>query len=209
MSEGVKFPRSLVDEVLSELLRLLDPTPALQRPVARCNRVAAVGGYRRQKREMKDLELLYVPRFVEEEDFSDLFGKKVPANLTEKLWDELLLRGVLAKRPNTNGHVSAWGPHNKHAVHVATGLAIDLFSTCEEHWHNRIVVTTGSRESNIRIAAAARAMHPGWEWEVAAGGFVPLGQTWEAAPRNRRAVHHEREVFGFVGLPFLPPERRV
>ena len=108
-----------------------------------------------------------------------------------------------------NGSISAWGPWNKHAVHVATGLPVDLFAATEENYFNRLVVTTGSVELNVRIAKAARKMNPAWEWEVYEAGFVPLGGTWENSARKRRTMRSERDVFEFVGLKWLPPEERV
>lgn len=225
IEEKVKFPRAVVAEVFHELWRLLDPDPSIiwearwpeaqsagplaRSPHALCERLCAVGGYRRGKREMKDIELLYIPRMIVERNPETLLEETREVNATDRLWDELVRRGVFAKRLKKTGAISAWGPENKHALHVASGLAVDLFSTTAEHWHNRLVCTTGSMESNIRIAKAARAMVPNaWEWEMAAGGFVPLGKTWATAPRERRTMRSEREVFEFVGLPFLPPEGR-
>lgn len=63
-------------------------------------------------------------------------------------------------------------------------------------------------ESNIRIATAARALVPPFEWEVNSPGFVPMGGTWEKCPRERRTIRSEREVFEFVHLEFKPPEER-
>lgn len=200
------FPRNAVDEVLTDLLLRLDPKPALGKPQALCERVCAVGGYRRGKREMKDLELLYIPEIRQEEDPADMFGRKIEVNVTERLWHQLVAAGVLEQRLKVDGSVSAWGAWNKHARHVASGLPVDLFAATWENYANRLVVTTGPRESNIRIAAAARAK--GWEWEVAEAGFVPLGKTWATATRERRTMRSEREVFAFVDLPFRLPEER-
>jgi DNA polymerase/3'-5' exonuclease PolX len=155
---------------------------------------------------MKDLELLYIPRMGEEAEPGDMFGLKRPVNITDRLFDEMVARGVIGHRISEAGK-KTWGRWNKHAIHLASGLPLDAFAATEGNWFNRLVVTTGSRESNIRIAAAARAM--GWEWEVYEAGFCPLGATWAtAAPEERRAMRSEREVFEFVGLPFLKPEER-
>lgn len=211
--ERTKFPRAVVDEVFLDLWRLLDPEPALVladkvklAPHALCDRLCAVGGYRRGKAEMKDLELLYIPRVSAVTDEGDMFGAVREVNLTEALWDDLLARGVFAKRMKETGAVSAWGPENKHAVHVASGLPIDLFAATAENWANRLVVTTGPRESNVRIAAKAR--EKGWEWEVYDAGFVPLGGTWAKCPRDRRTMRTEREVFAFVDMECPRPEER-
>ena len=206
MSEAIKFPRGIVLEVLIELLHCFDPAPAWHRPNALVEIACAVGGYRRGKRAMKDLEILYVPRVSEVVDPSDMFGATTETNLAEVMLEDLRLSGVLAKRLKSDGSVSSWGPCNKHALHVPSGLPVDLFAATADNYHNRMVVTTGPLESNIRIAEATRKM--GWEWEVNSPGFVPLGGTWESCPRERRTMRCEREVFEFVGLPFLRPEER-
>lgn len=206
MSDRPTFDHSTVTRVFDELRRLLDPSPAFGCPHALCDRLCAVGGYRRQKAKMKDIELLYIPRLRDEEDASDLFGATSQVNVTDRLWNELVDAGVLGKREKVDGSISAWGPENKHAVHLDSGLAIDLFAATAESWYNRLVMTTGPLASNIAIATAARTK--GWEWEVAKPGFVPLGGTWETSPKSRRTMRSEREVFEFVGLHYLPPEAR-
>lgn len=213
--ERPKFPRAIVLEVFLELGKHFDPCPAWhwngkntpdQRPDAMCERFCAVGGYRRGKLEMKDLEILYIPRFREEENPGDLFGSKIAVNITDRMLEGLLTAGVLVKRLKCDGSISSWGPENKHAVHVASGLPIDFFSATEENYFNRLVVTTGPADLNIRIAGLARKK--GFEWEVAEAGFVKLGGTWENSPNTRVVMKCEKDVFDFVGLPYFAPEQR-
>lgn len=206
--ERRKFPRELVEDVLIDLWRLFDPKPEWHTPSALCERMCAVGGFRRRKREMKDLELLYIPRVREVADPGDMFGAVQRTDLTERLIGQLLSEGVLAQRLQVNGSVSAWGAEIKHALHVPSGLPLDLFAATAENWFNRLVVTTGPVESNVRIATKARQMVPDWEWEVNSPGFVPLGGTWENCARTRRTMRSEREVFEFVGLECKAPEDR-
>jgi DNA polymerase/3'-5' exonuclease PolX len=175
-------------------------------PAAFADRLCPVGSYRRQKQEMKDIELLMIPRVAELPDPADLFGGKRLVNVTLARIDELVASGILGKRHKCDGALSAWGENNRHAVHLASGLPVDFFFCTPESWWNRLVVTTGPRESNIRIASLARKI--GWEWEVAEAGFVPRGGTWAECTKTRRTMRSEREVFEFVGLQCSPPERR-
>lgn len=204
--QRLTFPRDVADAVFFELWYAFDPRPALGRPEALCELLCPVGGYRRRKSEMKDLELLIIPRVRDRVDPTDLFGVSMRANITLAFIDEMVAGGVLAKRAKCDGSVSAWGESNRHALHVASGLPLDLFFATEETWFNRLVVTTGPKDSNVRIAAKAREL--GWEWEVGAAGFVPRGGTWESCPKTRRTMRSEREVFEFVGFRYLPPEER-
>lgn len=219
MSERAVFPRSMVDEVFAWLWSVmereypkLDLAPLPEVPFepgrsALASRLCAVGGYRRGKTEMKDLELLIEPRMGTMADASDLFGAPKDVNVTLALCDALVKRGDLEIRLKSTGAVSSWGESIRHARHVATGLPIDLFFCPAEFWANRMVVTTGPRELNVRIAE--KALAAGYEWEVAAGGFVPRGQPWATCPQEfRKAVRSEAEVFEFVKLPFLRPEDR-
>ncbi len=82
-----------------------------------------------------------------------------------------------------------WGEKNKLAVHVASGVPVDLFAATEANWFNYLVCRTGPGESNIAIASAAKAM--GWQWHPYGTGFSrPVGLGTEG-----RAVASEREVF--------------
>lgn len=204
-----KFPRDVAEAVFREQWHSMDPSPAFGRPDALCELLCPVGGYRRQKQEMKDLELLIIPKVVERPDPSDLFGGgQRPVNVTLAHFDELVASGVLEKRRKVDGSLSAWGESNRHALHLASGLPLDLFFATRESWWNRLVVTTGPRELNVRIAGLARKLSPAWEWEVGEAGFVPLGGTWASCQRTRRTMRSEREVFEFVGLEYREPEER-
>lgn len=224
--ERRKFPRELVKEVFLELGKYFDPQPAWvhdrdmalppgQRPHAKCERFCAVGGFRRGKAEMKDLEILYIPRMNGAVDPDSLFGEQMLLNVTEQMLEGLLVSGVLVKRHKCDGTISAWGPENKHAVHVASGLPIDLFAATEENYFNRLVVTTGPMEMNIRIAQLAHQKvteephQVGWEWEVFEAGFVPRGLTWaDCPPAKRMVMKSEKAVFDFVGMTYREPQDR-
>jgi DNA polymerase/3'-5' exonuclease PolX len=205
--EKVTFARDVVTSVFFELWGRFDPRLAWSiDPQAFVDRLCPVGGYRRGKARMKDLELLYIPRLCAEGDPGDLFGAMRPVNVTERLIAQFVNEGLLTKRAKVDGSVSAWGAEIKHALHVPSGVALDLFAATEVNWANRLVVTTGPVELNKRIAAAAR--EKGWEWEVSEAGFVPLGKTWATAERERRTMHTEAEVFAFVGMECPQPEDR-
>lgn len=208
------FPRDLVRDVFLDLWQRVDPAQDWQydgasKPVhcphARCDRFCATGGYRRGKSEMKDLEILYIPRVGEEADPGDLFGALRSVNLTDRFLEELERQGVITRRLSSAGH-ETWGALNKLARHVATGLPIDFFAASHENWFNRLVVTTGPKDLNILISGKAREI--GWEWEVYQAGFFPRGKTWETAVGERRTMRSEREVFAFAQLPYMRPEER-
>ena len=166
-------------------------------PVA--ERLIVAGSLRRRKPDVGDVEILYVPRFETEQ--ADMFSTR-EANLVNRALDQLLWAGTIQKRPNVNGAFS-WGDKNKLAIH-ASGIPVDFFEATNLNWFNYLVCRTGGSENNIRIAAAAQAR--GWKWNPYANGFSRGGPL--AGESNFHAVGSEREVFEFVGLPYLEPWER-
>lgn len=90
-----------------------------------CERVVVAGSLRRQKPYVKDVEILFVPKFASSApgamqiraDFFITPSKPPPINLAEQAIQSLLDAGLVAPRPNVNG-VEAWGLKNKLAIHV-------------------------------------------------------------------------------------------
>ena len=166
-----------------------------------CERVMVAGSLRRGRESVGDVEILYVPKL--EVRPLDMFATE-QVNVTEAVLSRALVADVLAKRPNKLGGF-AWGAQNKLAVHVGSGMPVDLFATTEACWWNYLVCRTGPAESNMRIATAAIAK--GWKWNPYSVGFS-RGGDGEGDGYDVHAVHSEEEVFAFVGLPFLTPEER-
>lgn len=190
-----KFPLATAQAVADELVHALQPA---------CARLAVAGSVRRLKAEVGDIELVYVPRVADRpspiaNSQADLFQtKSVRVNQVDLALADLLARGVIEYRPNVRGSV-VWGGKNKLAVHVGSGIPVDFFSTRELCWYNYLVCRTGGAETNIRIATAALAK--GWKWHPYHQGFTNTLDHWAW-------VHSERDVFEFVGLPYLEPHQR-
>lgn len=148
-----------------------------------------------------DIEIIYVPKFGASVDPQDMFGHSVQANLTDSCFDKLINLGILKKRFNVNGQ-EIWGDKNKLALHVSSGIPIDLFSTSHDAWFNYLVCRTGGAENNVAIASAAQRI--GWKWNPYDVGFSrPSGCGLEV-----QKVKSEEDVFDFVKLPFLEPWER-
>ncbi len=165
---------------------------------AGCIKVAVAGSLRRGKEAVGDVEIVYVPNFVPVQS-GDLFGGTEPMNAADLIINGWLQRGVLNKRLNSKGS-EMWGEKNKLAVHVATGIPVDLFATTEDCWENYMVCRTGGAETNKEICMAAN--RKGWTWNPYGRGFTD--DEGQIIP-----VTSEREVFELVGLPYLPPEKRL
>lgn len=151
-----------------------------------CERIEIAGSIRRQKPEVGDIELLAIPRYVAG---SDMLDAKIQT---------LIQLTVLDYRRNKLGS-KVYGPKNKLLCHLESGIGVDIFSTTEECWPVALVVRTGGKETNKRIATAA--LRKGYQFHAYGRGF--------STPTGGIVCHSEREVFEAAGLPYQEPwERR-
>lgn len=150
-----------------------------------CDRIEVAGSIRRQKADVGDCELLCIPKF---EGFVDLLDQEVRGLAGTHFLDYRLNK--LGRR--------VYGPKNKLMLHVKSGFGIDIFSTTEACWPVSLVVRTGGKDTNMRIATAA--IKKGWHLQAYGAGF--------STPQGDIVCRSEREVFELVGLPFREPWER-
>lgn len=179
-----KYPRADAIAVARELCNLLRPC---------CEHLIVAGSLRRMKREVGDVELLFVPKREQSGLFTD-----VTDDLAAQLINSLV-PSILTKRPNLKG-IFAWGPKNKLAIHQASGIPVDLFSVPSDCWWNSVVVRTGGKASNLLLTNAA--LRRGWSFEAYGSGFQKLGSD------EHHTSTSESDVFQFVGMRYLPPQDR-
>jgi DNA polymerase (family 10) len=187
MSNKQRYSAAIAREVVDELANELAP---------RCDRIEIAGSLRRDKADVGDIEILFIPLMGQVRTRGELFPKR--GSLAAELLDRWLVKRVLIKRPNVNGN-TAWGAQNKLAVHVASGIPVDLFATTAERWFVSLVVRTGSKEMNTTLANSAlrRGM------QLHAYGVLENTKTGEQIiPQS------EREVFERLGMPYLEPAQR-
>lgn len=144
-----------------------------------------VGSVRRRKPQVGDIELLCIPRHFAGVDMLDAKIKT------------LIQLGVLDYRRNKLGS-RVYGLKNKFLRHVESGIGIDIFSTTEECWPVALVVRTGGKTTNKRIATAA--LRKGYRFRAYGDGFD--------TPNGHIPCQTEREVFEAVNLPYLEPWER-
>jgi DNA polymerase/3'-5' exonuclease PolX len=188
MSNGKRFPLADAEALAVRLLEQLSPC---------CERIVIAGSIRRRKPDVGDIELLYIPKTAEVPD--GLFDQRT-ISLAEASIDQLVKTGVLELRPSKTG-IYSWGQKNKLAVHVESGIPVDLFATTVPNWWNSLVCRTGGKDSNLLITRTA--LSRGWSFESYGSGFR----------RFNNSDHHEttseRDVFEFLGLPYKEPEDRL
>ena len=189
MSDRPKFARSVALEAARELCWVL-------KEVCVCGRIICAGSLRREKEQVGDVELLYIPEFATER--AGLFDTE-RVNLVDRKLADLLAAGVLGKRRNVNG-AETWGTKNKLAFHCASGVPVDLFEATQANWFNYLVCRTGGARSNVEVASAAQ--RKGWKWNPYGPGFTD--QHGAIVP-----VTCERDVFDLMGLPYREPRDRA
>lgn len=182
------------------LLPFSAETPEMMKEWPWPNLLAIVGSLRRQKDSVGDIELLYVPRYEDRQ--LDLLSS-APMNLATEKIGQLVKDGTLEQRLNCAGNISSWGRLNKHAVHMASGIPIDLFETCKENWFVSLVIRTGSKDTNLRLAMGAqklnRTLHAYGEG---------VSEQWPDGSVQRIRATSEEHVFQLCGVPYLEPHRR-
>lgn len=187
----VRYAYGTAAAVAIELLQRLQPA---------ClpGRLCVAGGLRRRSASVHDIEILYVGRVCAIPP-ADLFAPAALSdNLAERLIAGMLDDGTLAKRLNVRGRPS-WGAKNKLALHIASGIPVDLFAATEANWFNYLVCRTGPAELNMAIASAAKARGCMWH---------PYGEGFDT-PAGPVRCCSEADVFAQVGFRCLPPwERR-
>lgn len=194
MGGEIKYPRALALEVVRDLLGWLQPL---------CEKVVVAGSLRRRKAEVGDIEILYSARWIEWANPEDLFGAKVPTNVTDHALALQRELGLLVPRRKVTGALTGWGPDNKFAVHSGSGVPVDFFQATPATWWCNLVCRTGGAASNTEIARAA--LGRGWGWNPTGEGFTRLSGP-QAGTVQR--MGSEEEIFTFAGLDYRRPEER-
>jgi len=134
-----------------------------------CQRIEVAGSVRRQKPYPRDIDIVLIP--------SDLW------KLTHEIagLGPVSLKGDKLKRVSYNG------------------VQVDLYFATPETWATLLLIRTGSKESNIRLATLAKRKG----WHLAASGDGLFNEKGE-----RIAGNSEESIFQAIGLPYQEPEER-
>jgi DNA polymerase/3'-5' exonuclease PolX len=162
-----------------------------------CTLLSIAGSIRRKKEMVGDIEIIYVPKIIEEIPPGQLIAEKV--NKTEEKILELIKLDILEYRIKRDG-TKSFGTRVKLLKHKTSQIPVDLFSCTLPEWTNNLVSRTGGKTTNITIASNAKRL--GWNWLPFNTGFVN--------PKSREVFYpkSEREVFEFVRIPYLEPHER-
>ena len=162
-----------------------------------CEAIALAGSIRREKPDVKDVEVVYIPRLVVAQTslFGDVAGE-VPA--TQATIKKLVETGVL----EWDQKVKRAGPRHQRLIHVASGLVFDFFRAEPDTWGLQLALRTGPRDFNKVVVSH--------EWQ--GGGAMPVGMVMRNGKLWRRGkfvpTPTEEVFFAEIGIPRWPPQAR-
>jgi len=177
------FPDTFAREIAEDFINQISST---------CDRIEIVGSLRRQKIVVNDIDILVIPRFIQMED-ETLFGGPYQENQLDKQLSQLCLSRDLELEAN--------GSKIKRFLKTVDGdtVPIDLYIATEQTWWTLLLIRTGSRNHNIKLARRAMELR----MHLKADGSGLMTDTGGIIP-----VRSEDDIFRHLGLDYLPPEDR-
>lgn len=157
-----------------------------------CHKYEIVGSLRRQRDSVNDIDILVVPQLHETTDMS-LFAEPVTINLLDQRLEKLAADGMIKCEVN--------GPRIKRFYVPARPkqIPIDIYIATPESWPTLLLVRTGSRNHNIRLAKRARELHMIFKAD-GTGLLSPGG--------SPLSVRDEIDIFRQLKVPFRLPQER-
>lgn len=175
--------------IAAELLTILRPS---------CERIEIAGSIRRRKAQVKDIELLAVPRERCERGAGSLF--EAPVNLLHRNTDQLT-----SSPRSTFQRGGKWGPKYRKLVYRCglEEIAVDLFMVTRETWGPQLAIRTGPAEFSHRLVSHG-------PWGCMPEGYQLSGGMVRGESSGLGLCHcTEEEFFRFLNLPCWEPHERT
>jgi DNA polymerase (family 10) len=186
---GPRLPLAEARHIAGQIYGQLDPS---------CERLAIAGSIRRGRADVGDIELVAIPRFIEEP--ASLWGDTSQVSLLSQALAREEAEQVLERLSGGERYVKL--------RHVRSGLQVDLFITTPEQWGLILLIRTGPAAYSQWLVTEARRR----------GFHVAHGRLFHGAGHNRNdgfcdctqpiPTPTEESVYAALGLLFAPPERR-
>lgn len=159
----------------------------VQRLAPHCERIAIAGSIRRKKSQVKDIEIVCIPKQVEMAGQIDLFGTASPLMVRDPEFMKVIDSYGFVKGKSTGRYMQRT---------MANNTVIDFFVAEPDTWGYILLLRTGSKGFNINmINYMKRRNYHCREGKV----FF----------RDRPvAVRQEEDMFRFAGIMYQHPEQR-
>ena len=173
-----------------------------------CDKINIAGSVRRKKSEVKDIEIICVPK---KEILKDMFG-----------WDECVIVNLqFQKEAEQLGEVVKGKSDGKYMqIKLPQGINLDLFMPDDFDYYRQYAIRTGSADYAAKIIAG------GWRkigWCGSDKGLrkmsdcietkMPDGKSkWKCVKSNAELPpfwKSEEEFFNWINVKMLPPEQRI
>jgi len=169
---------------LAQAQRLADEIVQFLKPY--CERIEIGGSIRREKAEVGDIEIVCIPKLIEQHDLFDNVTKvtrPIDGVMSNSLFTQFRVNGALFKS------------------FMYKGMQVDLFLTTPEQWGYIFALRTGPREFNMKMVKQKRY-----------GGYLPAYITLKDGEvrigGKAIPVYTEHEFFELLGIEYLEPKDR-
>lgn len=186
-----RLPLADAQHIAGQIYGQLDPS---------CERLAIAGSIRRGRADVGDIELVAIPRFIEEP--SSLWGDTSQVSLLSRALAREEAEQVLERISGGERYVKL--------RHVRSGLQVDLFIVLPPaQWGVILTIRTGPADYSERLVTLARR-----QGNHVAGGALRSGLRGHSTPAEKLCTcpviptPEEADFYAALGLLFAPPERR-
>lgn len=165
----------------------------MQLIAAGCDHIQIAGSIRRQKPEVKDIEIVAVEKKFDVLGY-DIFGNRTPATDTHYSHLKDVLHTLVGEKFDYDPNLKRDG--DKYKRFVYRGMAADLFIAEPDNLGNILAIRTGNAEFS-RALVTQRSQ----------GGLMPSwlrqkdGYLWNG--NSRLTCRTEAEFFTAIGIPFV------
>lgn len=150
-----------------------------------CERIEIAGSIRRLKPEVKDIEIVCIPK--EDIIVIDMFNKQGVRSLNFR---------ALVKQWNIIKGNAGTGKYVR--IKLPEGINLDLFICRKENWGLIFAIRTGSAAYSHKVLAT------GW----VRAGFKSVGGMLCSATSYPLRLYEERDLFDLIGVNYIEPEKR-
>ena len=176
------------ERVAQELIEAMKPY---------CIRCEVAGSIRRQKPEVKDIEIVAIPLWHKVDDPTDLFCER-KVNINE-LWQNNSALNVKWIKPGTSEivpwHINQNGKYWRGLL--PNSMKLDLFLVTEANWGIQFAIRTGCAEFSHGLVTHANRRS------------LPCVDGYLTREGQRLETREEIEVFNLLDLDFVEPQNRV
>ena len=175
-------------------------------PHCKQGRINIAGSIRRKKPEVKDIEIICVPEYMQHVEH-DLFGETVVQERDAGFTSAALGLGMVITGQPTGRYIK---------IELPQGISLDLFMPFEPDYFRQLAIRTGSAEYAARVIAA------GWRragWVGTEAGLRReedcrriADNKWEVVSDNPTIPPvwaSEEAFFRFIGVEWVAPHKRI